>query len=124
APERAGQIEHHLRLDVRDDGAHGGSLRDVGFMDPHRVLNRLKAEPVSARELEKVERLRFLVRGPVKSLAQAALAFCLGDPAVSVAIPGARNARQMQENAAAADIHLSPEDLRRVEELWRNGFRA
>lgn len=74
-------------------------------------------------ELEKVERLRFLVRGPVKSLVQAALAFCLAHPAVSVVIPGARNAAQMGENAAAADLRLPPEDLQRITELWRSGFR-
>jgi len=100
------------------------TLADQKRFQGEDVRARSFAGEIFARELEKVERLRFLVRGPVKSLAQAAIAFCLGDPAVSVAIPGARNAQQMQENAAAADIHLSPEDLRRVEELWRNGFRA
>jgi len=88
------------------------------------VRARSFAGDLFAKELEKVESLRFLVRGPVKSLAQAAIAFCLAHPAVSVTIPGARNAGQMQENATGADIHLSPEDLRRVEELWRNSFRA
>ncbi len=94
---------------------------------------RFQGEDVRARnlagdrlkqELEKAEQLRFLVRGPVQSLGQAALAFCLADPAVSVAIPGARNAQQMQENAASADLRLSSEDLQRVAELWRNGFLA
>jgi len=74
-------------------------------------------------ELDKVEQLRFLVKGPVKSLAQAAIAFCLAHPAVSVVIPGARDAKQMRENAAAADLRLPPEDLQRITELWRSGFR-
>lgn len=77
-----------------------------------------------AKELKKVEQLRFLVKGPVKSLAQAAIAFCLADPAVSVVIPGARDAKQMRENATAADIELPAEDLAKVRELWRNGFSA
>lgn len=75
------------------------------------------------KELDKVERLRFVVRGPVKSLAQAALAFCLADPAVHIVIPGARDGRQMRENAAAADLKLPPEDVEKVQRLWRNGFR-
>ena len=44
-----------------------------------------------AKELAKAEQLRFLVHGPVKSLGQAAIAFCVAHPAVSVTIPGARN---------------------------------
>lgn len=74
--------------------------------------------------LEKVEQLKFLVRGPVKSLGQAAIAFCLAHSAVSVVIPGARNAQQMKENASGATITLPPEDLKRVRELWQGGFRA
>lgn len=75
-----------------------------------------------AKELAKAEKLRFLVHGPVKTLGQAALAFCVAHPAVSIAIPGARNALQMRENAAGGDITLPPEDLARVAELWRSGF--
>ena len=75
-----------------------------------------------AKELAKADQLRFLVHGPVKSLGQAAIAFCVTHPAVSVTIPGARNEAQMRENAAAGDITLPPEDLARVAELWRRGF--
>jgi aryl-alcohol dehydrogenase-like predicted oxidoreductase len=74
-----------------------------------------------ARELAKVEKLRFLVHGPVKTLGQAAIAFCAAHPAVSVTIAGARDEKQMRENAAAADITLPPEDLARIAELWRSG---
>ena len=77
-----------------------------------------------AKELAKAEKLRFLVHGPVKTLGQAALAFCVAHPAVTIAIPGARNAQQMRENAAAGDVTLPPEDLAKVAELWRSGFAA
>jgi len=77
-----------------------------------------------AKELAKAEKLRFLVHGPVKSLGQAALAFCVAHPAVTIAIPGARNAQQMRENATAGDVILPPEDLAKVAELWRSGFAA
>jgi aryl-alcohol dehydrogenase-like predicted oxidoreductase len=73
------------------------------------------------KELAKAEQLRFLVHGPVQTLTQAAIAFCVAHPAVSVTIPGARNAAQMRENAAGADATLPPEDLGRVAELWRSG---
>jgi aryl-alcohol dehydrogenase-like predicted oxidoreductase len=38
---------------------------------------------------------------------------------VGVVIPGARNAEQMRENGAAADIETSTADLARIAELWR-----
>lgn len=75
-----------------------------------------------AKELAKAEKLRFLVHGPVKTLGQAALAFCVAHPVVSIAIPGARNAQQMRENATGGDVTLPPEDLARIAELWRSGF--
>jgi aryl-alcohol dehydrogenase-like predicted oxidoreductase len=75
-----------------------------------------------AKELAKADRLRFLVHGPVKSLGQAAIAFCVAHPAVSITIPGSRNDQQMRENAAAGDITLQAEDLAKVADLWRRGF--
>lgn len=88
------------------------------------VRARNFAGELFVKELAKVEKLRFLVQQPGTTLAQMAIAFCLAHPAVSVVIPGARDARQMRENAAAADVRLSSEDVRKIEELWRNGFRA
>lgn len=75
-----------------------------------------------AEELGKAEQLKFLVHGPMRSLGQAAIAFCIAHPAVSVVIPGGRNAEQMRENAAAADIELSAADLEKIADLWRRGF--
>jgi aryl-alcohol dehydrogenase-like predicted oxidoreductase len=94
---------------------------------------RFQGEDVRARsfkgeafrkELAKAEQLRFLVHGPVQSLVQAAIAFCVAHPAVSIAIPGARNAAQMRENAAGADVTLPADDLDKIAELWRRGFTA
>ena len=76
-----------------------------------------------AKELAKAERLRFLVHGPVKSLGQAALAFCVAHPAVSVTIPGSRNDQQMRENAAAGDLTLPAEDLAKVADFGGAGLQ-
>ena len=75
-----------------------------------------------AKELAKAEQLRFLVHGAVRTLCQAAIAFCIAHPAVSVVIPGARNAEQMRENASGADVEIAREDLEKVAGLWRSGF--
>jgi aryl-alcohol dehydrogenase-like predicted oxidoreductase len=75
-----------------------------------------------AKELAKADQLRFLVHGDITSLTQAALAFCVAHPAVSITIPGARTAAQMSENASAGDVEIPRADLDRVAELWRRGF--
>jgi len=75
-----------------------------------------------ARELAKADQLRFLVHGPIKNLCQAAIAFCIAHPAVSVVIPGARNAEQMRENAGGADVDIPPADLEKIADLWRRSF--
>jgi aryl-alcohol dehydrogenase-like predicted oxidoreductase len=82
-----------------------------------------KGEPF-AKDLAKADQLRFLVHGPVKSLGQAALAFCIAHPAVAITIPGARNAEQMRENAAGVDVEIPAGDLQKVADLWRSNFAA
>ena len=77
-----------------------------------------------AKELAKAEQLCFLVHDAAKTLGQAAIAFCLADPAVGTAIAGARNSEQMRENAAATDIEISRADLDKVAALWQTGFTA
>jgi aryl-alcohol dehydrogenase-like predicted oxidoreductase len=97
------------KLTAADDGRfQGEDVRARSF----------KGEPFR-RELERAEQLRFLVDGNTQTFAQAAIAFCLAHPAVSTTIPGARNAQQMRENAAGADVTISPEHLQRIDELWR-----
>jgi aryl-alcohol dehydrogenase-like predicted oxidoreductase len=77
-----------------------------------------------AKELAKADELRFLVHGEMTSFVQAALAFCVAHPAVSITIPGARNAAQMRENAAGADVEIPRADLDRIAELWRGNFAS
>jgi aryl-alcohol dehydrogenase-like predicted oxidoreductase len=102
------------KLSVADDGRfQGEDVRARSF----------KGEPFR-RELAKAEQLRFLLDGDVQTFAQAAIAFCLAHPAVSITIPGARNAQQMRENAAGANVTISPENLKRIDELWRDSFSS
>jgi aryl-alcohol dehydrogenase-like predicted oxidoreductase len=102
------------KLTAADDGRfQGEDVRARSF----------KGEPFR-QELAKAEQLRFLVDGNVQTFAQAAIAFCLAHPAVSTAIPGARNAQQMRDNAAAADVTIPRENLKRIDDLWRGGFNS
>jgi len=88
--------------------------QDTTFDDQVRIgWNQGEGRARFLRQLEQVEQLRFLARGD-RTLAQAALQFVLANPAVTAAIPGAKNVAQVQANAAAADGELSAEDRSRI----------
>ena len=72
--------------------------------------------PDKARQIvATVGRLGFLTQGGQKTLAQAALQYCLSHPAVSTVIPGAKNPDQARDNAAASDgARLTEAELEQV----------
>lgn len=52
------------------------------------------------------------IAGPAQPLSHVALQFVLSDPAVSVAIPGAKDASQVEQNVAASQrLLLGNDDL-------------
>jgi aryl-alcohol dehydrogenase-like predicted oxidoreductase len=63
------------------------------------------------RDLGVVERLKTLAQQHGMTVAQLAIAWVLANPAVDVAIVGARQPRQLAQSVPAADIHLSPNVL-------------
>ena len=63
-----------------------------------------------AKDLRVAERLKEIAAGYDKTLPQLALAWVFGNPAVSVALVGMRNERELTENVAAADWRLSDDD--------------
>lgn len=73
--------------------------------------------------LQAVEELRQLIPNGA-SMTQFALRWILMFDAVSLAIPGAKNALQARENAAASDLpELNPETMRRVAEIYNAYIR-
>jgi aryl-alcohol dehydrogenase-like predicted oxidoreductase len=100
--------------------------------DDHRSYNRYgesfdRGETFSGVDydtgLGAVEELRTLLP-PGVSLAQFALRWILMFEAVTCAIPGAKNPRQAEENALAADLPaLAPETMRRAEEIYQRNVR-
>jgi myo-inositol catabolism protein IolS len=66
--------------------------------------------------VSQVEKLSFLARSGGRTLAQAALQFCLANPAVSTVIVGARRPEQVRQNAAASDLPpLTGAELERID---------
>jgi aryl-alcohol dehydrogenase-like predicted oxidoreductase len=64
-----------------------------------------------------VERLKGLARERGISLPQLGIAWTLANPAVHVAILGARRPSQLDETASAADIELSKAELQEIDAI-------
>jgi myo-inositol catabolism protein IolS len=67
------------------------------------------------RDLERVEKLRFLSND--RTMAQAALAYILLNPAVSTIIPGAKNPQQVEENTVAVEFAINEAELKKIQTI-------
>lgn len=75
-------------------------------------------ESQTTRDLALVERLRFLVRGPIPTMSQAALGFVLQNALIATTIPGVKNVAEVEDAVAAADLPpFSTEDLLTIARL-------
>lgn len=70
------------------------------------------------KELKVGERLAKIADGHGKSMAQLAIAWVLGHPAVSVALVGMRNEQELKENVAATEWQLTPEDRAEIDRAF------
>lgn len=70
------------------------------------------------KELKVGKRLAELAAGHGKSLVQLAIAWTIGNPAVSVALVGMRNERELKENVAAAEWKLTAEDRANIDRVF------
>ena len=78
--------------------------RDVEFQEPRLSKN-----------LALVERLRQVGERHGRPPGQVAIAWTLRNPAVTGAIVGARNAKQVEGNVGAADLYLADEEIAEIE---------
>jgi aryl-alcohol dehydrogenase-like predicted oxidoreductase len=72
-------------------------------------------EPRLSRNLVQVERLREIGERRGRPPGQIAIAWALRNPAVTGAIVGARNAKQVEGNVGAADVWLTAEEVAIIE---------
>lgn len=72
--------------------------------------------------VDRAEKLRWLEK-PGRTLAQAALQFCLANDAVSTVIPGMTKERHVIDNAAASYGRLAPDELKKLKQhRWKKNF--
>jgi aryl-alcohol dehydrogenase-like predicted oxidoreductase len=104
------------------------SLDDLAPDDFRRNNPRFQGEAF-AQNLELVDRVRQIAEGKGVTATQLALAWVMaqsglaGAPSV-VPIPGTKRVGYLEENAAAADVELTAEDLRALDEAAPQGATA
>jgi myo-inositol catabolism protein IolS len=84
----------------------------------HRFRNKL-FQPENYKRVQKaLEKLRPIAKANHITLGQLALAWIISRPGIC-AIAGARNVEQASQNAVAANVHLSEEDLAAVNNIGK-----
>ncbi|MBW2192611.1 MAG: aldo/keto reductase [Deltaproteobacteria bacterium] len=84
----------------------------------HRSKNRLFQPENYARVQKALEKLRPIAKANTITLGQLALAWIVSQPG-TCAIAGARSAEQAVQNAAAANVRLSEQDLAAVDKIGK-----
>ena len=74
---------------------------------------RSKGYAFGLKQLRVVDRLRPIAARHGTSVAQLAISWVLGNPAVTVALVGIRRTEELQENVAAVEWRLSPTSARK-----------
>jgi aryl-alcohol dehydrogenase-like predicted oxidoreductase len=103
-----------------------GTVKDVGALEPgdFRRSNPRYAEGNFDRNAALVARLQEIAAEIRVTPAQLALAWVLAQGDDIIPIPGTKRVRYLEENAAAADIRLTPLQLTRIDEVAPRGAAA
>lgn len=73
--------------------------------------------------INKMEKVKFLASGTGRTLAQAAIKFCLAQPSISSVLPNITNLEELKEYSDSSEvIDLDTEELDRLNDLWQNNF--
>ena len=101
------------------------SLDDLAADDFRRHNPRFQGENFE-QNLELVDRVREIAdeKGVTADPARAGLGAGAGGGTDVVPIPGTKRVRYLEENAAAADVELTDDDLRRLDEAAPAGATA
>ncbi|MGZ4616684.1 MAG: aldo/keto reductase [Actinomycetes bacterium] len=107
-------------------GFLSGQIRSIDDLEPddfRRHNPRFQGENFQ-RNLELVDRVKQIADDKGVSPTQLALAWVLAQGGDVVAIPGTKRVAYLEENAAAADVTLTADDLERLDEAAPIGATA
>ncbi|HET7600953.1 MAG TPA: aldo/keto reductase [Gemmatimonadales bacterium] len=99
------------------------SIEDLPEDDYRRRSPRFEGENFR-KNLDLVRRVEELARKKRCTPAQLALAWLLAQGDDIVPIPGTKQRRYLEENVAALEVELTPDDLARIEEVAPKGAAA
>jgi aryl-alcohol dehydrogenase-like predicted oxidoreductase len=99
------------------------SFEDLPEGDYRRNSPRFQGENFE-KNLELVEKVREIADEKGVAPSQLALAWLLNEGEDVVPIPGTKRRKYLEENAAAAEIELTDEDLGRIDEAAPKGVAA
>ena len=76
-----------------------------------------------AQDTDSARQLGFLLEGPMRTLSQAAMVFCLMNRDIDTTVPGLKNVAEIEELAACIDLPpIPPSHLERLQTLYARGF--
>ena len=99
------------------------SVDDLEAGDYRRVNPRFQGENF-AKNLDVVRKIEEIAREKNVTPAQLAIAWVMSQGTDIVPIPGSKSISHLEENAKAASIRLSPEELRSIDEVAPHGVTA
>lgn len=77
------------------------------------------------RDFIRSRELAFFRKGPFSTMSQVALRFCLDNPGIATVAPGVKNCAELEEAVACSDLPpLDPEDVARLQRLYKMGFKS
>ncbi len=78
-----------------------------------------------AHDVDRAQTLGFLLEGPLSTLSQAAMVFCLMNRDIATTVPGVKNVAEMEELAGCVAIPpIPPPHLTRLRALYAQGFEG
>jgi aryl-alcohol dehydrogenase-like predicted oxidoreductase len=122
-------LEHGIGVLVYGPMAHGLL---AGKMDLNtqfrpgdwRATSSIFKGEIFRKNLELVEQLKQYSAQRGCTVAQLSIAWTLANPAVNVAIVGARNPAQIMDTAPAAEIHLTPAEVSEINQIMRDAVQV
>jgi len=98
-------------------------FEDLAADDYRRLSPRFQGENFQ-KNLELVSRVEAIAKEKGCTPAQLALAWVLAQGEDIVPIPGTKRRKYLEDNVGALNVQLTPEDLRRLEEVFPHGAAA
>jgi aryl-alcohol dehydrogenase-like predicted oxidoreductase len=78
-----------------------------------------------AHDVARAQTLGFLLEGPLRTLSQAAMVFCLMNRGIATTVPGVKNVAEIEELVGCVALPpISPQHLTRLRELYARGFQG